>query len=208
MELKGQLESSHQTISDISNSVPTPAGSLTASSAPFTQHSEHPGDTCSMLTPRLNHAPAPFLSIFGSPPRPHQLAFLLWDGMKHLCLLRHSDLLPSSTASPKHSAFIGLATPHPVMIHVPIEKLASELCLPFGGQYYPSGSGVVITVFVDCDDAPLHRSEYLLDGRDSRTVKVDFANCVIRILCMEDFLEDRVRRPGMSYCHSSLQLEI
>ena len=200
MELKGQFEGGHHSISDSSKAVPTPtaAGSLT--SRAHGQHSgdgdgDGDGDGCPELTPHLS----PFLSMFGSRPRPQQLAFLLWDGMKHLCLLRHSDLRASSTTK---SAFIGcLATPDPVIIQAPIERLASELCLPFGGRYYPSGSGVVITVFADNDDTtPVHRSEYYLDGRrDSKTVKVDFANCVIRILCMENFLEDRFRYPGMSY---------
>lgn len=192
MELKGQLEISHPSISDVPRAVPPLAESLT-----FRPSS---GDACSVLTPWNTRAPSPFSSSFSPPPRPHQLAFLLWDGVRHLCLLRHSDLRPStkSLVGPNHSVVVSLATPHPVVIQVPTERLASELCLPFGGQYYPSGSGVVITVFVDSDNAPLNRSEYYLDGRDSRAVKVDFANCVIRILCMENFLEDRFRCPGMS----------
>ena len=196
MELKGRLEATRQSISD-PRVVPGPAESLTARA-----HAQHSGDGCSVSTAQpLPHS----LSVFGSRPRPHQLAFLLWDGMRHVCLLRHSDLCPSSTKSlvgPDYSTFASLATPHPVIIQVPTERLASELCLPFGGEYYPSGSGVVITVFVDNESAPLHRSQYYLDGRDSNTVKVDFANCVIRILCMENVLEDRFRCPGMSYISS------
>ena len=192
MELKGRLEGIHQSISD-SEAVPAPAGSLSLTAR---GHAQHSGDG---TTARPFHHP---LSVFGSRPRPHQLAFLLWDGMRHLCLLRHSDLRASSTTC--------LATPRPVIIQVPIDRLASELCLPsFGGEYYPSGSGVVITVVVadgDNVDCALHRCEYYLDGRDSKTVKVDFANGVIRILCLENVLEDRFRCPGMSYI-SSLQLE-
>lgn len=202
MELKGRLEASHPSISD-PRVVPGPAESLTARA-----HAQHSGDGCSVSTAQPLHPLSHSLSVFGSRPRPHQLAFLLWDGMRHVCLLRHSDLCPSSTKSlvGVGPTFASLATPHPVVIQVPTERLASELCLPFGGEYYPSGSGVVITVFVDNEDAPLHRSQYYLDGRDSNTVKVDFANCVIRVLCMENFLEDRFRCPGMSYI-SSLKLE-
>ena len=201
MELKGQLELSHSSISAFTRAVPPPAGGLTF--RPPSSHAQHSGEACSVLTPWTTHAPSPFSSSCFSLPRPHHLAFLLWDGVRHLCLLRYSDLRPStrSLIGLNHSVVVSLATPHPVVIQVPTERLASELCLPFGGQYYPLGSGVVITVFVNCDNAPLHRSEYYLDGRDSRTVKVDFANGVIRILCMENFLEDRFHCPGMSYSH-------
>jgi len=207
VELKRQLEISRASISDFfsdfSRAVPPPAECLTFR-PPSSHAAQRSVNTCSVLTPWTTRAPSPFSFSFSSPPRPHQLAFLLWDGVRHLCLLRHSDLRPStkSLVGPNHFVVISLATPHPVVIQVPTGRLASELCLPFGGQYYPSGSGVVITVFVDSDNAPLHRSEYYLDGRDSRAVKVDFANGVMRILCMESFLDDRFRCPGMSYRHS------
>jgi len=205
VEPNGQLEIRHSSISDVARAVPPLASSLTFK--PPSSHAQHQGDAYSALTPWTTRAPSRFSSSFSPPPRPHQLAFLLWDGVRHLCVLRHSDLRPStkSLVGPNHSVVVSLATPQPVVIQVPTERLSSELCLPFEGRCYPSGSGVVITVFVDCDNAPLHQSVYSLDGRDSRTVKVDFANCVIRILCMENFLEDRFRCPGMSY--SPLQLE-
>jgi len=201
VEPKGQLEISHTSVSDFPRAVPSLAGGFTF--RPPSSHAQYSGEACSTVNPWTTRTPSPFSSSFNSLPRPHQLAFLLWDGERHLCLLRYSDLRPStkSLIGPNHSVVVSLATPHPVVIQVPTDRLASELCLPFGGQYYPLGSGVVITVFVDCNNAPLHRSEYYLDGRDSRTVKVDVVNCVIRILCMENFLEDRFHCPGMSYSH-------
>lgn len=206
MELKCQLESSHHSTYGFPSVVPITTEGLTAR-APSSR-SQHSGDAPVSIPPPI-YTPSPFLSIFGSPPRPHQLAFLLWDGMRHLCLLRHSDLRPyKPLVGPHPSAFLSLATPHPVVIHGPTERLASELCLPFRGRYYPPGSGVVISVFVDNDDAPLYRSEYYLDGRDLRAVKIDIANCAIRILCMENVLENRFRLPGMSYSYFFPELEI